>query len=195
MKVNYQNQNICMALSKRPKSGDKDKYQTIMNNKNKTKYKCASYFQSPNKGEHILFIKKKFKKLKKIKKRSNDKIKNKTTNNTNNNSNNKISSSYISFMSPINEKYCKNKQNNALTRFLKNQIILNSKDNSSLISSKEKEKNNDKDNRDKEKVLSYNNSSKLINMLENNINNKNNKVMNNNENINNLNNLKINYYN
>ncbi len=197
MKVNYQNQTNCTALSKRPKSGDKDKYQTIMNNKIQTKYKYASYFQSPNKGEDILFIKKKFQKLKKS---SNDKIKNKTTNNTNNNSNNNISSSYISFMSPINKNYYNKKQNNALTKFLKNQLILNSIDNSSFIGSKEKdkEKDNDKDkdntnNKDKDKVLSYNNSNNLSNMLKSNIHNKNNKVMNNNENISNLNNLKINY--
>ena len=65
MKVNHQNQNICTTLSKRPKSGDKDKYQTIMNNKMQAKYKYASYFQSPNKGEDLLFIKKKFQKMKK----------------------------------------------------------------------------------------------------------------------------------
>ena len=62
MKANHQNQNVCTTLSKRPKSGDKDKYQTIMYNKIQAKYKYTSYFQSPNKGEDLLFIKKNFKK-------------------------------------------------------------------------------------------------------------------------------------
>jgi len=192
MKVNYQNQNNCTTLSKRPKSGDKDKYQTIMNNKIQAKYKYASYFQSPNKGEDLLFIKKKFQKLKK---NSNDKIKNKTTNNTNNNnnSNNNISSSYISFMSPINKNYYNKKQNNALTKFLKNQLILNSIDSSSFIASKEREREKEKE---KEKVMSYNHSNNLSNILKNNIS-KNNKLLNNNDNnnsnINHLSNLKINY--
>ena len=44
MKVNHQNQNNCTTLSKRPKSGDKEKYETIMNNKVQTKYKYPSYF-------------------------------------------------------------------------------------------------------------------------------------------------------
>ena len=194
MKVNYQNQNNCTTLSKRPKSGDKDKYQTIMNNKIQAKYKYASYFQSPNKGEDLLFIKKKFQKLKK---NSNDKIKNKTTNNTNNNnnSNNNISSSYISFMSPINKNYYNKKQNNALTKFLKNQLILNSIDSSSFIASKEREREKEKE-KEKEKVMSYNHSNNLSNILKSNIS-KNNKLLNNNDNnnsnINHLSNLKINY--
>ena len=173
MKINYQNQNNCTTLSKRPKSGDKDKFQTIMNSKIQTKNKYTSYFQSPNKGEDLLFIKKKFQKMKK---NSNEKIKNKTTNNTNininNNSNNNISSSYISFMSPINKNYYNKKQNNALTKFLKNQLILKSIDSSSFIASKEKEK---------EKVMPYNNNN-LSNILKSNIN-KNNKILNNNDNI------------
>ena len=173
MKINYQNQNNCTTLSKRPKSGDKDKFQTIMNNKIQGKNKYSSYFQSPNKGEDLLFIKKKFQKMKK---NSNDKIKNKTTNNTNininNNSNNNISSSYISFMSPINKHYYNKKQNNALTKFLKNQLILKSIDNnSSFIASKEREK---------EKVMPYNNNN-ISNVLKNNIN-KHNKVLSNNDN-------------
>ena len=184
MKVNHQNQNNCTTLSKRPKSGDKEKYETIMNNKVQTKYKYPSYFQSPNKGEDLLFIKKKFQK---VKKNSNDKIKNKTANNANiyNNSNNNISSSYISFMSPINKK-----QNNALTRFLKNKLILNSIDSSSFINSKEK---------DKEKVISYNNNNNNNNILKNNINkniisNNNNNLNNNNfNNLNSLNNIKFIY--
>ena len=53
-------------------------------------------------------------------------------------------------MSPINKNYCNKKQNYALTKFLKNQLILNSVDTSSYAKSKEKDK-------DKEKVLSYNN--------------------------------------
>ena len=65
MKINYQNQNNCTTLSKRPKSGDKDKFQTIMNSKIQTKNKYTSYFQSPNKGEDLLFIKKKCQKMKK----------------------------------------------------------------------------------------------------------------------------------
>ena len=122
MKVTHQNENNYTTLSKSPKSGDKDIYQTIMNNKMQAKYKYSNYFQSPNKGEDLLFIKKKFQKMKK---NSNEKIKNKTSNNTNinNNSNNNISSSYISFMSPINKNYYNKKQNYALTKFLKNQLI------------------------------------------------------------------------
>ena len=61
------NNNI--SLSKRTKSGDKDKYQTIMNNKMQNNHnynhKYMSYFQSPKKGEDLLFIKKKFQKMRK----------------------------------------------------------------------------------------------------------------------------------
>ena len=187
MKVNYKNQNNCTTLSKRPKSGDKDIYQTIMNNKLQGKYKYSSYFNSPHKGEDILFIKKKFQKMKK---NSNEKIKNKTTNNTNinNNSNTNISSSYISFMSPINKNYYNKKQNNALTKYLKNQLILNSIDSSSFICNKEK---------DKEKLMAYNNINNLSNILKNNINQNNkifpNKDINSNSNLSHLNNIKINY--
>ena len=84
MKVNHQNQNNCMTLSKRPKSGDKDIYQTIMNNNILGKNKYENYFQSPNKGEDLLFIKKKFQMMKK---NSHDKIKNKTSNIPNMNNN------------------------------------------------------------------------------------------------------------
>ena len=179
MNVNNLNQNNCTTLSKRPKSRDKEKYHTIMNNKMQTKYKYPSYFQSPNKGEDLLFIKKKFQKMKKS---SNDKIKNKTSNNTNinNNSNNNISSSYISFMSPINKNYYNKKQNYALTKFLKNQLIFNSIDSSSFMASKEKDKD-----KDKEKVISYNNSNNLSNILKSNINK--NKILNNNDNYSNKN--------
>ena len=195
MKVNHINQNNCTTLSKRPKSGDKDKYQTIMNNKIQTKYKYACYFQSPNKGEDLLFIKKKFQKMKKS---SNEKGKNKTSNNTNANinnySNNNISSSYINFMSPINKNYYNKKQNNALTRFLKNQLILNSIDSSSFVAYKEKDKEIEK-----EKVMSYNNSNNLSNVLKSNIS-KNNKLLNNDDNnlnnnskLNPMNNIQFNY--
>ena len=194
MKVNHINQNNCTTLSKRPKSGDKEKYQTIMNNKIQAKYKYPNYFQSPNKGKDLLFFKKKFQKMKK---NSKDKIKNKTVNNTNinNNSNNNISSSYISFMSPINKNYYNKKQNNALTKFLKNQLIFNSIDSSSFIASKEKDKNKDKD---KENVISYNNTNNFGNILRCNITK--NKILNNNDNyfnnstkINPLNNIKFIY--
>ena len=191
MKVSHQNQNYCMTLSKRPKSGDKDIYQTIMNNNILGKNKYESYFQSPNKGEDLLFIKKKFQMMKK---NSNEKIKNKTSNNPNinNNSNANISSSYISFMSPINKNYYNKKQNNALTKFLKNKLILNSIDNSSFVVNKEKEKENEK-----EQVASYNNGNNLSNILKSNISN-NNKIFNNNDNnlnkkINPLNNIQFNY--
>ena len=63
MKVNQQNQNNYTTLSKRPKSGDKDIYQTIMNKKiMNAKYQYSNYLQSPNKGEDLLFIKKKISK-------------------------------------------------------------------------------------------------------------------------------------
>ena len=186
MKVTYQNQNNCTTLSKRPKSGDKDKYQTIINTKTQTKNKYASYFQSPNKGEDLLFIKKKFQKMKK---NSKDKLKNKTTtnNNSNTNTNTNISSSYISFMSPINKNYCNKKQNFALTKFLKNKLILNSIDSTSFVTSKER-------------VMPYNNninnSGNLSNILKCSIT-KNNKLVINKENnlsnnINPPNNLKVN---
>ena len=189
MKVNHQNQNNCTTLSKRPKSGDKDKYQTIMNNKISGRYKYSSYFQSPNKGEDLLFIKKKFQKLKK---NSNEKIKNKTSNNThiNNNSNNNISSSYISFMSPINKNYYNKKQNNALTKFLKNKLIINSIDSSSLII-KEKEKQKDKDI-NQENAISYNNINNLSKIINSN-RTKNSKITANNKNLNPLYNIKFNY--
>ena len=51
MKVNFLNKNNNISLSKRTKSGDKDKYQTIMNNKMQNNHnynhKYMSYFQSP----------------------------------------------------------------------------------------------------------------------------------------------------
>ena len=185
MKVTSQNQNNYTSLSKRPKSGERDKYQTIMNPKIQAKNKYASYFQSPNKGEDLLFIKKKFQKMKK---NSKEKSKNKTTTNNNSNTNTNISSSYISFMSPINKNYCNKKQNFALTNFLKNKLILNSIDSASFVNSKEK-------------VMPYNNniinnSGNLSNILKCNIT-KNNKLVNNKENnvsnnINSLNSLKVN---
>jgi len=186
MKVIYQNQNNCTTLSKRPKSGDKEKYQTIINTKIQTKNKYASYFQSPNKGEDLLFIKKKFQKMKK---NSKEKIKNKTTTNNNSNTNNNAnkSSSYISFMSPINKNYCNKKHNFALTKFLKNKLILNSIDSTSFVTSKER-------------VMPYNNNinncGNLSNILKCSIT-KNNKLVNNKEsnlinNKNPLNNLKVN---
>ena len=59
-------------------------------------------------------------------------------------------------MSPINKNYCNKKQNYGLTKFLKNQLILNSVDTSSYAKSKEKDK-------DKEKVLSYNSNENINN--------------------------------
>ena len=185
MKITSQNLNNYTSLTKRPKSGEKDKYQTIINTKIQTKNKYPSYFQSPSKGEDLLFIKKKFQKMKK---NSNEKLKNKTTtNNNNSNTHTNISSSYINFMSPINKNYCNQKQNFALTKFLKNKLILNSIDSTSFMTSKEKE-------------MMYNNNSNnygnLSNILKCNIT-KNNNLVNNKENIvssniNSLNNLKLN---
>ena len=152
MKMNYLNKNNNIALSKRTKSGDKDKFQTIKNSKFQYNQKYMSYFNSPKKGENVLFMKKKFQK---IKKNSGEKIKSEIINNINN-SNNNISSSYINFMSPINKNYCNKKQNYGLTKFLKNQLILNSVDTSSYAKSKEKDK-------DKEKVLSYNSNENINN--------------------------------
>jgi serine/threonine protein kinase len=150
--MNYLNKNNNIALSKRTKSGDKDKFQTIKNSKFQYNQKYMSYFNSPKKGENVLFMKKKFQK---IKKNSGEKIKSEIINNINN-SNNNISSSYINFMSPINKNYCNKKQNYGLTKFLKNQLILNSVDTSSYAKSKEKDK-------DKEKVLSYNSNENINN--------------------------------
>ena len=152
MKMNYLNKNNNIALSKRTKSGDKDKFQTIKNSKFQYNQKYMSYFNSPKKGENVLFMKKKFQK---IKKNSGEKIKSEIINNISN-SNNNISSSYINFMSPINKNYCNKKQNYGLTKFLKNQLILNSVDTSSYAKSKEKDK-------DKEKVLSYNSNENINN--------------------------------
>ena len=152
MKMNHLNKNNNIALSKRTKSGDKDKFQTIKNSKFQYNQKYMSYFNSPKKGENVLFMKKKFQK---IKKNSGEKIKSEIINNINN-SNNNISSSYINFMSPINKNYCNKKQNYGLTKFLKNQLILNSVDTSSYAKSKEKDK-------DKEKVLSYNSNENINN--------------------------------
>ena len=72
MKMNYLNKNNNIALSKRTKSGDKDKFQTIKNSKFQYNQKYMSYFNSPKKGENVLFMKKKFQK---IKKNSGEKIK------------------------------------------------------------------------------------------------------------------------
>lgn len=59
MKMNYLNKNNNIALSKRTKSGDKDKFQTIKNSKFQYNQKYMSYFNSPKKGENVLFMKKK----------------------------------------------------------------------------------------------------------------------------------------
>ena len=171
MKVNFLNKNNNISLSKRTKSGDKDKYQTIMNNKMQNNHnynhKYMSYFQSPKKGEDLLFIKKKFQKMKK---NTGEKTKNETSNNANNinNSNNIISeSSSINFMSPINKNYYNKKQNNALTKYLKNQLILNSIDaNNSNINNIIKNNNsneNDITNRTSTKLSSNNNLNFNIN--------------------------------
>lgn len=66
MKVNFLNKINYISLSKRTKSGDKDKYQTIINNKPQNPRKYMSYFNSPKKGDDLLFIKKNFKNYKKI---------------------------------------------------------------------------------------------------------------------------------
>ena len=85
MKMNYLNKNNNIALSKRTKSGDKDKFQTIKNSKFQYNQKYMSYFNSPKKGENVLFMKKKFQK---IKKNSGEKIKSEIINNINNSNNN-----------------------------------------------------------------------------------------------------------
>ena len=193
MKVSYQNQHSCKTLSKRPKSGDKENYQTIIGSKIRTKHKYESYFQSPNKGEDLLFIKKKFQK---IKKNSKEKLKNKTGNNTkiiNNNSKNNKSSSYISFLSPKNKNHYNKNQNNALTKFLKSHLILNSiDDGSSFVTSKEKVMHSyysNINNNNLSNILKGNlaKNNEILNINEN--NNINSKV---NTNINSLNDLKMN---
>ena len=177
MKMNFLNKNINISLSKRTKSGDKDKYQTLINSKLQYNHKYLSYFQSPKKGEDFLFTKKKFQK---IKKNSGEKIKGETSNNINN-SNNNISSSYVNFMSPINKNYCNKKQNNALTKFLKNQLIIKSIDTSSYAKSKEKDKD-----KEKEKVLSYNSNENIpISSLNDSTKTSNKMISNNNFYINN----------
>ena len=177
MKVNFLNKNNNISLSKRTKSGDKDKYQTIINNKLQSNHKYMSYFNSPKKGEDLLFIKKKFQKMKK---NSGDKIKSEVSNNINN-SNNNISSSYINFMSPINKNYYNKKQNFGLTKFLKNQLILNSID-TSYAKSKDKDKEKEKEKglsyNSNENIYSANDSARMNNKLIPN-NNKNNFFINN----------------
>ena len=64
--MNFLNKNSNISLTKRTKSGDKDKYQTKINNKFQNNNKYMSYFQSPKKGDDLLFIKKKLQKPKKI---------------------------------------------------------------------------------------------------------------------------------
>ena len=147
MKVNFLNKINYISLSKRTKSGDKDKYQTIINNKPQNPRKYMSYFNSPKKGDDLLFIKKKFQKLQK---NSGEKKKIGFIHSVNN-SNNNISSSYINFMSPINKNYYNKKQNLALNKFLNNQLILNSID-TSYRKSKDK---------DREKVVSFNSNENI----------------------------------
>ena len=174
--MNFLNKNSNISLTKRTKSGDKDKYQTKINNKFQNNNKYMSYFQSPKKGDDLLFIKKK---LQKPKKNSEEKIKSEVLNNINN-SNNNSSSSYINFMSPINKNYFNKKQNFGLQKFLKNQLILNSIDTSyPKLRDKEKEKGllyNSNEN-----IISANDSARINNKnLQNNTNNflANNKRMN-----------------
>ena len=191
MKVNFQNQNNCISLSKRPKSGDKEKCQTIVGSKVQINHKYTSYFQSPNKGEDLLFIKKKFQKMK----NSNEKFKNKASNHinlNNNNSNINASSSYINFMSPINKKYYNKKQNNAHAKFLKNKLILNSIDSSSFVISKEKLKPYNSNNFNINNNSNLNNFGKYKVTKDNNYNNNDSNINNMSNSINPLNSLKIN---
>ena len=171
--MNFLNKNSNISLTKRTKSGDKDKYQTIINSKIQNNTKYLSYFQSPKKGEDLLFIKKKFQKPKK---NSGEKIKSEISNNINI-SNNNSSSSYINFMSPINKNYFNKKQNFALAKFLKNQLILNSID-TSYAKSKEKERDKGLLYNSNENIISANDSARINNKnLQN--NNNNNFMMNN----------------
>ena len=177
IKMNFLNKNNNISLTKRTKSGDKDKYQTIINSKLQNNNKYMSYFNSPKKGEDLLFIKKKFQKPKK---NSGEKIKSEVLNNINN-SNNNSSSSYINFMSPINKNYFNKKQNFGLTKFLKNQLILNSIDTSyAKMNNKEKEKEKGLLYNSNENIISANDSARINNKnLQNNNNNfiSNNKRM------------------
>ena len=170
--MNFLNKNSNISLTKRTKSGDKDKYQTIINSKIQNNTKYLSYFQSPKKGEDLLFIKKKFLKPKK---NSGEKIKSEISNNINI-SNNNSSSSYINFMSPINKNYFNKKQNFALAKFLKNQLILNSID-TSYAKSKEKERDKGLLYNSNENIISANDSARINN--KNLQNNNNNFMMNN----------------
>ena len=170
--MNFLNKNSNISLTKRTKSGDKDKYQTIINSKIQNNTKYLSYFQSPKKGEDLLFIKKKFQKPKK---NSGEKIKSEISNNINI-SNNNSSSSYINFMSPINKNYFNKKQNFALAKFLKNQLILNSID-TSYAKSKEKERDKGLLYNSNENIISANDSARINN--KNLQNNNNNFMMNN----------------
>ncbi len=61
--MNFLNKSNNISLSKRTKSGDKEKYQTIINNKIQSNHKYKSYFNSPKKGKDLLFIIKKFRKM------------------------------------------------------------------------------------------------------------------------------------
>ena len=121
MRVRQSNHNNYISLSKRPKSNEKMKYNTIINNNPQNNSKYKSYINSPMKDDSMSLIKKKFHKLKKI------------NNNNNKDSNSSISSSYINFMSPINNNYNCKKQNSSLAKFLKKNLIQNSNsfDNSS----------------------------------------------------------------
>ena len=61
MRVRQSNPNNCTSLSKRPKSGEKMKYNTIINHNPQNNNKYKSYFNSPSKDDGMSLTKKKFK--------------------------------------------------------------------------------------------------------------------------------------
>ena len=190
MKDNHCNPNKCMNLTKKNKSLNKSKHKSlipssIISTNNNMKY--SSYFQSPLKDEDINLIKKK---LQNHSKKSNN---NSNKKNNNNSSSKMPISSYITYITPVNNYMIKKKKDNSSNKIIKNNLMLTSINNSSVVHSKDKGlsysinnvsnnnnliyKKNSKKTNTKKKISSSNpkrisNNSDFNNIEINNINNE-----------------------
>ena len=125
-----------VSLSKRPLTGSKNKLKSFIPSFIPSSRKYSNCFHSPSRDEELLLVKKKFIKLSK---------------------NGKSTSSFLSFISSINNLYLNTKkhENNVFNKTSKNnQIILTSMDNSSIVNSKDK-------------ILSYNSNNNSNNLSVN----------------------------
>ena len=116
MKVKQNSFSKYSNLSKRPSSSIKFKNYSIIPSSLKSNAKLYNHYHSPDKENEILLIKQKFLNNKKL----------------------NLHSSYFTFLTPINFYNLKNKGEICSNQSDKNNLILTSIDNSSLIKTKDK---------------------------------------------------------